>query len=150
MPSPPPSTLYLADLQSRGLLPPTQTTRIIASERTQPFSLHYELRALLYLGITLLAGGLDVLVYQHINTIGHGIIIALIAALMAACFTYAAPLPSPGGVASKTSVGADYLLLATCCWWCWWCWRVTYSTNTSFSATATGWPRRCRRWFSCR
>ncbi|WP_216690317.1 DUF2157 domain-containing protein [Hymenobacter siberiensis] len=114
MPSPPPSTLYLADLQSRGLLPPTQTTRIIASERTQPFSLHYELRALLYLGITLLAGGLDVLVYQHINTIGHGIIIALIAALMAACFTYTAPLPSPGGVAPKTSVGADYLLLLGC------------------------------------
>ena len=116
MPSPPPSTLYLADLQSRGLLPPAQATRIVVSESTRPFSLHYELRALLYLGTTLLAGGLGVLVYQHINTIGHGVIIAVITALMAACFTYAARNRAPftWGVAPKTSVGADYLLLLGC------------------------------------
>ena len=84
------SDQYLADLQARGLLPPEQAAAIAADERRRPFSLHYELRALLYLGITLLAGGLGVLVYQNIDTIGHEIIIAAVALLMAACFGYAA------------------------------------------------------------
>ena len=116
MPSPPPSTRYLADLQARGLLPPEQAAAIAAAERSRPFSLHYELRALLYLGTTLLAGGLGVLIYQNIDSIGHGVIIAVIAALMAACFTYAARHRAPftWGMAPKTSVGADYLLLLGC------------------------------------
>ena len=112
-----PSTLpYLAELEARGLLPAEQAAAIAAAERMQPFSLHYELRALLYLGITLLAGGLGVLVYQHIDSIGHGVIIAVIAALTAACFTYAARHRAPftWGMAARTSVGADYLLLLGC------------------------------------
>ena len=116
MPHPSSSSHYLADLQSRGLLPPEQATAITVAEDAQPFSLHYELRALLYLGITLLAGGLGVLVYQNIDSIGHGVIIAVIAALMAACFWYAARHRArfTWGVAPKTSVGADYLLLLGC------------------------------------
>lgn len=115
MPSPP-SEYYLADLQARGLLPPDQAVRIAATDQARPFSLHYELRALLYLGITLLAGGLGVLVYQHINSIGHGVIVATIAVLMAACFGYAARHRAPftWGMAPKASVGADYLLLLAC------------------------------------
>jgi hypothetical protein len=116
MPVSPPSSLYLADLHARGLLPPEQAAAITAAEAAQPFSLHYELRALLYLGITLLAGGLGVLIYQNIDSIGHGVIIALIALLMAACFWYAARHRAPftWGIAPKTSVGADYLLLLGC------------------------------------
>jgi hypothetical protein len=116
MPAPFPSAPYLADLQRRGLLPPEQAATIAAAEAAQPFSLHYELRALLYLGITLLAGGLGVLVYQNIDSIGHGVIIAVVAVLMAACFGYAARHRAPftWGVAPKTSVGADYLLLLGC------------------------------------
>jgi hypothetical protein len=116
MPVPPPSSAFLADLQSRGLLPPDQSIAIAAAERAQPFSLHYELRALLYLGITLLAGGLGTLIYQNIDSIGHGVIIALVAALMAACLGYAARHRAPftWGMAPKTSVGADYLLLLGC------------------------------------
>ena len=116
MPSSPSPDPYLADLQARGLLPPAQAATIAAADQTQPFSLHYELRALLYLGITLLAGGLGVLVYQNIDSIGHGVIIAVIAALMAACFGYAARHRAPftWDIAPKTSVGADYLLLLSC------------------------------------
>lgn len=80
MPSPRPSVLYLADLQARGLLPLEQTAAIAAAERAQPFSLHYELRALLYLDTTLLAGGLGMLIHQNIDSIGHGVIIAVIRA----------------------------------------------------------------------
>jgi hypothetical protein len=107
---------HLTDLQARGLLSPTQAAAIAAADLAQPFSLHYELRALLYLGITLLAGGLGVLVYQHINSIGHGVIIAGIAGLMAACFGYATRHRGPfvWGIAPKASVGADYLLLLGC------------------------------------
>ena len=107
---------YLADLQARGLLPPTQVATIAAADQARPFSLHYELRTLLYLGTTLLAGGLGVLVYQHIDSIGHGFIIAAIAGLMAAAFTYAARHRAPftWGMAPKTSIGADYLLLLSC------------------------------------
>jgi hypothetical protein len=116
MPSPPLPDPYLAELQARNLLPPAQAAAIAAADQARPFSLHYELRALLYLGITLLAGGLGVLVYQNIDSIGHGVIIAVIALLMAACFGYAARHRAPftWGIAPKTSVGADYLLLLGC------------------------------------
>ncbi|GAA4040244.1 hypothetical protein GCM10022409_27620 [Hymenobacter glaciei] len=107
---------YLADLEARELLPAEQVAAIAAAERIQPFSLHYELRTLLYLGITMLAGGLGVLIYQHIDSIGHGLIIAVIAALTAACFTFAVRHRAPftWGIAPRTSVGADYLLLLGC------------------------------------
>ena len=107
---------YLQDLQARGLFPPAQAAAIAAADRARPFSLHYELRALLYLGITLLAGGLGVLVYQHIDSIGHGVTIAVIARLMAACLGYAVRHRAPftWGIAPKTSIGADYLLILGC------------------------------------
>jgi hypothetical protein len=116
MPSPPLPDPYLAELQARNLLPPAQVATIAAADLARPFSLHYELRALLYLGITLLAGGLGILIYQNIDSIGHGVIIAFIAALTAACFAYASRHRAPftWGTAPKTSVGADYLLLLGC------------------------------------
>lgn len=116
MPLSPPPDHYLADLQARGLLPPSQAASIATADQARPFSLHYELRALLYLGITLLAGGLGVLVYQHIDSIGHGFIIAAIAGLTAGAFAYAARHRAPltWGQTLKTSVGADYLLLLSC------------------------------------
>ena len=114
MPAPPDP--YLAELQARGLLLPAQAAAIAAAEARRPFSLHYELRASLYLGITLLAGGLGVLVYRNIDTIGHEIIIAVVGLLMAACFGYAARRRTAftWGEAPKTSVGADYLLVLGC------------------------------------
>ena len=116
MPSPPPPDPYLIDLQARGLLPPAQVAAIAAADQARPFSLHYELRALLYLGITLLAGGLGMLIYQHLDSISHGVIIAVIAGSMAACLGYAAQHRAAftWGIAPKTSVGADYLLLLGC------------------------------------
>lgn len=116
MPTPPLPSPYLTALQARGLLPPGQVAAIAAADQARPFSLHYELRALLYLGITSLAGGLGVLIYQNIDSIGHGVVIAVVAGLMAACFGYAARHRAPftWGMASKTSIGADYLLVLGC------------------------------------
>ena len=98
------------------MLLPAQDAAIAAADQVRPFSLHYELRALLYLGITLLATGLDAFVYQHIDSIGHQAIILTIATLVAACFGYAVRHRAPftWGMAVKTSVGTDYLLLLGC------------------------------------
>lgn len=111
-----PTSRLLADLVAQGLLPPAQAAAIAEDERTRPFSLHHELRALLYLGIMLLVGGLGVLVYQHLDSIGHEVIVAIIAAGMAASFAYAARHRAPftWGEAPRTSIAADYLLLLSC------------------------------------
>lgn len=106
----------LAELEAQGLLPPAQAAAILTDERTRPFSLHYELRALLYLGITLLVGGLGVLVYQNIDSIGHSVIVGVITLAMCTSFAYAAR-HEPAftwGEAPRTSITADYLLLLSC------------------------------------
>ena len=111
-----PTAHLLAQLQAAGLLPPAQAATIAEAERTRPFSLHYELRALLYLGSTLLAGGLGVLVYENRDSLGHSVITALIAGAMLACFAYAAryrPAFSRGQ-APRPRVAAGYLLLLGC------------------------------------
>ncbi|MVN77976.1 DUF2157 domain-containing protein [Hymenobacter sp. HMF4947] len=111
-----PTPRLLAELVAQGLLPPAQAAAIGEDERTRPFSLHYELRALLYLGITLLVGGVGVLVYQHIDSIGHSVIIGAITVAMGVSFAYAARhRPAfTWGEAPRTSIAADYLLLLSC------------------------------------
>ncbi len=79
----------LQNLQDKGIISPEQNTVISEYEKTKSFSLHYELRTLLYLGITLLTGGLGVLIYQNLESIGHGVIVALIAIITLACFGFA-------------------------------------------------------------
>ena len=81
--------IVLQNLQEKGVISPEQSKIISDYEKTKPFSLHYELRTLLYLGITLLTGGLGILIYQNLDTIGHGVIVALIAIITSACFGFA-------------------------------------------------------------
>jgi hypothetical protein len=83
------SEKILQNLQEKGIISSEQSKVISEYEMTKPFSLHYELRTLLYLGITLLTGGLGVLIYQNLDTIGHGVIVALIAIITLACFGFA-------------------------------------------------------------
>jgi hypothetical protein len=80
----------LQSFEQKGIISPEQSTVISEYENTKPFSIHYELRTLLYLGITLFTGGLGVLIYQNIDTIGHTVIVALIALITLACFGYQA------------------------------------------------------------
>ncbi|OWP62467.1 DUF2157 domain-containing protein [Hymenobacter amundsenii] len=107
---------FIAELRTRGLLTPEQASTIMADEQTRPFSLHYEIRTLLYVGITLLSGGLGFLLYDHIDRIGHGVVVATITLLMAACFAYAARHRRPFSWAQVPSSGLlpDYLLLLGC------------------------------------
>jgi hypothetical protein len=111
-----PTDDLIAELTTQGLLTPAQAAALATHERSRPFSVHYELRALLYLGITLLTGGLGVLVYQNIEHIGHGVVVAFIALVMLACFTYAARHRPPFSWAESPRAGVlpDYLLLLGC------------------------------------
>jgi hypothetical protein len=78
----------LTDLHTKGLITQEQVTVIGDYEKNKPFSIHWELRSVLYIGILLFTGGLGVIIYQHIDTIGHQVIIACIALLTAGCFFY--------------------------------------------------------------
>ncbi|CAM3685505.1 DUF2157 domain-containing protein [Mucilaginibacter galii] len=61
----------------------------LQQRRSNPLlSVHWEVKTVLYLGITLLTGGVGTLVYKNIDTIGHQVIIAFIALLTVGCFTY--------------------------------------------------------------
>ena len=106
----------LADLKARELVSPEQATAIDHYERTHPFSIYYELRTLLYLGIVLLSTGLGILLYQHLDNISHGVIVLSISLIMVACFTYAAQHRQPftWGKAPLAGLLPDYLLLLGC------------------------------------
>lgn len=110
------SDQLLEDLQTAGLLPPEQAAAIGRDEHSRPFSLHQELRAALYFGITLLTGGLGVLLYQHLNEIGHSVIVLSIVVLMLVGFGYAVRHRQPftWGHASPVSYVPDYALLLGC------------------------------------
>jgi hypothetical protein len=80
------------------------------------FSVHWEIKTLLYLGVLMLTGGLGILVYKNINTIGHQAILAFIIAVSIGSFTYCVmnKLPfSTEKVASPNSF-FDYILLLAC------------------------------------
>lgn len=94
-----------------------ETLDNIRDKRSRPlFSLHWELKTLLYLGVMLLSTGLGILIYKNIDTIGHQVILAFIAATSLGCFYYCFRHKSPF---KKEKVKApstlfDYLLLLAC------------------------------------
>lgn len=83
---------------------------------TIPISIHWEIRILLLAGISFLCGGLGILVYKHIDTIGHQAIIGLIALAMLLCagYVYRKRLPFLLHHAQKEQPLADNILLLGC------------------------------------
>ena len=86
----------------------------IAQKKANPLiSIHWEIKALLYVGILLLTTGLGIFVYKNIDTIGHQFILALIALISIGCFAYCFKYKKPFSfykVESPTTF-FDYLLL---------------------------------------
>lgn len=103
-------------LQTDGNLSPETVAEIKTAEATKPFSLHWELKTMLYVGVLLLNIGLGVLVYQNINTFGHLVLIIAIGLGCAACFWYCARhLPSfSWGMMESPTPYYDYLLMLGC------------------------------------
>ena len=106
----------LRNLLQQELITPEDAEKILLFETKKPFSLHWELKTLLYLGVLLLNIGLGFLIYENIDTIGHAVIIALIGLISAVCFWYAVKHRQPfstGEVKSPTAY-YDYILLLGC------------------------------------
>ncbi len=90
--------------------------RIRRYETERKFSLHWELKTMLYLGVVLLNVGLGWLIYENLNTIGHNVIIALIAAVCGGCFYYCVRqrVPFSWNKMESPSPYYDYSLLLGC------------------------------------
>lgn len=71
-----------AHLHSKNTISTNTYQSIISKIKAQKFSLHWELRTLLYIGITLFTSGLSVFIYKNIGELGH---LALIILLFGAC-----------------------------------------------------------------
>ncbi|SOD79313.1 DUF2157 domain-containing protein [Spirosoma fluviale] len=106
----------LNKLGKQGILPPEQQTKIAEIERKKPFSLHWELRSMLYIGILLVSLGLGLLVYDNFDQIGQGALLMAIAAACAGSF-YFAWRNRPGWTfaqAKSRSTFGDYALILAC------------------------------------
>ena len=106
----------LHKLLQQELITPDEAEKIELFESKKPFSLHWELKTLLYLGVLLLNIGLGILIYENIDTIGHAVLILLIGLISAACFWYAIRHRKPFsmGVVESPTPFYDYILLLGC------------------------------------
>jgi hypothetical protein len=121
-------------LQREQLISNASLDRVKRSESSRLFSIHWELKTLLYLGVLLLTTGLGVLVYKNIDTIGHTVILALIAIVCIGCFFYCQKkkLPFSTGKVSAPNAYFDYILLLGCLM------MITFITYLQVQYTAFG------------
>ena len=106
----------LDEISKRGIIAPEQQTEIAEIEQKRPFSIHWELRSMLYIGILLLSSGLGLLVYDNFDQIGHGALLVAIAITCVSCFVFAwryRPEWTLGQTQSRSSLG-DYALIMAC------------------------------------
>jgi hypothetical protein len=103
-------------LQKEGLISPTSTEKVRLLSVNKLFSLHWELKTILYLGVVLLSGGLGILIYKNIDTIGHQAILAFIAMVCVGCFAYCfkQKLPFSWNKVAAPNGFFDYVLLLGC------------------------------------
>jgi Predicted membrane protein (DUF2157) len=103
-------------LYEDGILTAASLEKVKEQQSKRLFSVHWELKTILYLGVLLLSTGLGILVYKNIDSIGHQAILLFIALISAGGFVYCfkTKLPfSTGKVASPNSF-FDYILLLAC------------------------------------
>jgi hypothetical protein len=103
-------------LFEKGTISEESRQKVVNAERNPVLSLHWELRTLLYLGVTILTSGIGILVYQNIDTIGHQVIIALIGLACAGCFWYCFQQGQPytHTKVEQANPFFDYVLLLGC------------------------------------
>lgn len=103
-------------LHQEGLLSDLSLQKVKQKENSPLFSVHWELKTILYLGILLLTGGLGILIYKNIDTIGHQVILAAIGLLCAGCFFYCERKKLPFATTKVPAPNSffDYILLLGC------------------------------------
>lgn len=110
------NTRLFEQLKQEGLLSEVSIERIQQQQRSRLFSVHWELKTILYLGILLLTSGLGILVYKNIDTIGHQVILACIAVLCIGSFVYCERKKLPFSLAKVAAPNSffDYIVLLGC------------------------------------
>lgn len=108
--------LIFKKLHAEGLVSDDSLRKVEALEAGRLFSLHWELKLLLYLGVTLLCGGLGIMVYKNIDSIGHQAVLAFIALVCGGSFYYCLRKRAPFSREKVTAPDAffDYILLLGC------------------------------------
>jgi hypothetical protein len=107
----------IPDLVGRGALAPGQAAPLLRAARGERVSVRAELRALLYLGVLLVMGGVSLLVKQNLARIGPLTIAAAIGLAALGCFAWVARRAAPftwgpsWSKAEEPHLGLDYLLL---------------------------------------
>lgn len=104
------------ELAAKGQLSASSLTKVKAVTGNKLFSVHWELKTILYLGVLLFSGGLGILIYKNIDTIGHQAILGLIGVLCIACFYYSMRHKQPFSRKKVPAVNsfADYTVLLGC------------------------------------
>lgn len=99
-----------------GHITEEQSQSIESFENNRLFSIHWELRTILYLGILLLSSGIGILVYLNIDTIGHQAILAAVGLASAGCLYYIHKhkLPYTHQTVTHLSPFFDYVVLLGC------------------------------------
>ncbi len=106
----------LNELGKQGILSPEQQSLLADYEQKKPVSIHWELRSMLYVGITALSAGLGYLIYANFDQIGHGSLLLAMTAGCVASLVYAW-LNRPGWSTTMVTDRAaftDYALLLFC------------------------------------
>ena len=103
-------------LHEEGLISDISLEKVKERHDHPLFSVHWELKTLLYLGVMLLSSGLGILIYKNIDTIGHQVILLMIALLSASCFFYCFKRKKPFDKEKVKSPDSffDYILLLGC------------------------------------
>ena len=103
-------------LHDEGLISDASLSKVEATNQQNYFSLFWELRTLLYLGVLLLTGGLSVLVYKNIDSIGHSVVVAFITLISAGSYYYAIQHGGDFSWKKQHSPNSlfDYIVLLAC------------------------------------
>ncbi|MCU0340446.1 MAG: DUF2157 domain-containing protein [Spirosomaceae bacterium] len=106
----------LRQWEEQQIVTPQQHQQLHDYERQRPVSLYWLLRTLLSVGLLAFTTGAGMLIYEHIDTIGHEVLIAVLAVLTAACFYYTYRYSAPFSTQLTQNEGkfADIALLLGC------------------------------------
>lgn len=109
------NTQLFEQLHAEGLLSDSSLQKI-KNYKEKPVSLHWDIKTLLYLGVLLLSGGLGILIYKNIDSIGHQAILIFIALICVSAFVYCTKtkLPFSFSKVESPNVYFDYVLLLAC------------------------------------
>ncbi len=103
-------------LHQQGFVSSEHLVKIRDAEKNKLISVHWEIKTLLYLGVLFFSGGLGLLVYKNIDSIGHAVVLTFIALLSTFGFFYCTRKKQPFTFlkAESPHILYDYLLLLSC------------------------------------